>query len=198
MTALILASASASRNTMLSDAGIDFFADPADLDEASFRDNHLRQGKSPTDLAVSLAIEKARSVCQRHAGKFVLGSDQILIFGDELISKVPDREHARELLWRLRGQRHQLISAAAFVRDGVVIWSAFETADMYVRSFSEGFLESYLDHAGEGILGSVGCYHLEGLGAQLFDRIEGDFFTVLGLPLIKVLGALREHGVCAS
>ena len=131
----------------------------------------------------------------RHPGKLVLGGDSILAFGDELISKSPDVAAAKALLTRLSGRVHRIVSAAALARDGEIVWRYVDQGRLTMRALSAEFLDAYLAAEAPAILASVGCYHLEGRGAQLFEKIEGDYFSILGLPLLQVLAALREQGV---
>ncbi|MEM0988904.1 MAG: Maf family protein [Pseudomonadota bacterium] len=195
---LVLASASESRTRMLRNAGVDVIADPAAVDEATVRDRMLVDGASAAQIAGGLAIAKAQAVAPRHWGHLVLGSDQILEHEGALLSKAPDRTAARAQLQALRGSTHKLISAAAIVRDGSVIWQAVDEAVLTMRPFSDAFLDGYLEAAGDAVQKSVGGYYLEGLGAQLFDKVDGDFFTVLGLPLLPVLAFLRLEGELAA
>ena len=192
---LILASASTARAALLRAAGVDFTAMPADVDEDALKAGCLAAGQSPASIAGALASAKALVLSSTNADALVLGADQVLVHDGRLLSKARDRQSARDQLRALRGGEHQLISAAALVRDGEVVWQDSQCATLAMRDFSDAFLEDYLDRIGDLALSSVGCYHLEGLGAQLFSRVDGDYFTVLGLPLIAVLGALREKGV---
>lgn len=192
---LILASASSARAALLRGAGVPFSAIPAKVDEEAIKTRYLAAGCSPALVAAELAAAKALALAPSNPNALVLGADQVLVHGGRLLSKAPTRSAARDQLRALRGGEHQLISAAALVRDGVVVWRDSQAATLAMRDFSDDFLEDYLDRTGDLALSSVGCYHLEGLGAQLFSRVDGDYFTVLGLPLIAVLGALREQGV---
>jgi len=193
---LVLASGSASRKALLTAAGVDFTADPADLDEDALMAG-LRDA-APDAVALALATQKALAVSARHPGKVVLGGDSVIGFDGTHISKCADRAAARVLLLRLRGQTHILVSAAALARDGALLWSHASPCRMTMRDFSPAFLDDYLAACGPAILSSVGCYHYEGRGAQLFASVEGDYFAVLGLPLLPVLAALRREGVLAS
>lgn len=192
---LVLASASKARAAMLSQAGVPVVCDPADIDEATVKRSCRTNGVEVEAAAETLAELKARAVARRHPGALVLGADQMLECDGVWLDKPGDRERARAQLRTLRGRTHRLISAAVIVRDGRRVWRHVDAARLTVRSFSDRFLEDYLDAAGEAVLHSVGAYHLEGLGAQLFDRVEGDFFTVLGLPLLPVLGYVRTQGI---
>ena len=149
-------------------------------------------------IATDLAGRKAVAVSLRHAGKTVLGGDSVIAFGAELLSKCPSLKDARLLLGRLSGHTHLLVSAAALARDGALLWTHASPCQMTMRELSPQFLEDYLLQEGEAILSSVGCYHFEGRGAQLFAKVDGDYFSVLGLPLLPVLNQLRKEGLLAS
>ena len=190
---LILASESASRKAMLSAAGVKYEAHPARIDEAGVTAE--MRGRPVRDVADRLAELKALKLSQRHPGAFVLGSDSMLeVERGEWLEKPGSLEGLRVQLRALRGRSHKLISAAVIARDGRALWRHVEVATLTVRDFSEDWLEDYVAACGEQVLSSVGGYHLEGLGAQLFTRIEGDQFVVRGLPLLAVLGWLREAG----
>jgi septum formation protein len=193
---LVLASGSASRKALLTAAGIDFVADPADLDEDALM-RSLRQAGAET-MARTLAEQKALTVSRRHPGQTVLGGDSIIAFDGEYLSKCASLDEARALLSRLSGQTHLLVSAAALARDGALLWAHASPCRMTMRALSPQFLEDYLAREGSAILSSVGCYHFEGRGAQLFATVEGDYFSILGLPLLPVLARLRKEGVLAS
>jgi septum formation protein len=145
-----------------------------------------------------LAELKSVRVSQSHPGSLVLGADQVLAYGQELVNKSVNISEARMLLRKLRGGQHTLISAVVLARDAVPIWRHVDSSLLTMRDFSDAFLEDYLAREGGAALDSVGCYHLEGCGAQLFSHIAGDYFSILGLPLLPVLAALRDHGVIAS
>jgi septum formation protein len=193
---LVLASGSASRKALLTAAGVDFITDPADLDEAALM-AELHSAGAET-MARSLAEQKALAVSRRHPGQIVLGGDSIIAFGGEYLSKCATLDEARNLLRRLSRRTHLLVSAAALARDGALLWAHASPCQMTMRELSPKFLEDYLAREGEAILSSVGCYHFEGRGAQLFDRVDGDYFSVLGLPLLPVLVQLRKEGLLAS
>ncbi len=195
MTILILASASAARAAMLAAAGIEAETMPARIDEAAIKQAMLAEGASPRDLAGKLAELKALRISARQPGRLVLGADQVLVHEARVFDKAESRAQARAHLLALRGQTHLLLSAAVVAFDGRPIWRHVGTARLTLRPFSEAFLDAYLDRIGDLALQSVGCYHLEGLGAQLFARVEGDYFTVLGLPLLELLGFLRAREV---
>jgi septum formation protein len=190
---LILASESASRRAMLTAAGVDYEAVPARIDEAGVTDE-LR-GRPVRDVADRLAELKALKVSQQRPGAFVLGSDSMLeVARGAWLEKPGSLDGLRAQLRYLRGREHRLISAAVIARDGRALWRHVEVAKLTVRDFSEAWLEDYVVACGAQVLSSVGGYHVEGLGAQLFTRIEGDQFVVRGLPLLAVLGWLREAG----
>jgi septum formation protein len=192
---LVLASKSAVRRTMLEAAGIPLEVAPADIDERAVE----TRSKSGTaaDAASLLAREKARVGAARMRGRLVAGADQTLALGRTRFTKPVDRDSAREQLRMLSGQTHELHSAVALARDGRVMFSKVETAKLTMRELSDGFLDAYLDAAGDAVRASVGGYQLEGLGSNLFERIEGDYFTILGLPLFALLDFLRRDGCLA-
>lgn len=190
---LILASRSAARRAMLTGAGVPFTAEDAGVDEDAIKISLA--GIDPAELALELARAKALAISRHDPEAWVLGSDQTLDFDGEMISKASNLPDARDRLQALRGHTHHLNSAAALANNGAVVWSGVDTARMTMRRFSDDFLDAYLEAEGESLLGSVGCYRLEGMGSQLFDRVEGDYFTVLGMPLWPVLDELRRAGV---
>ncbi len=194
-TRLVLASASAARQAMLRGAGLSFDVVPAAIDEAGIRDTILEttEGAEAGDIASVLASEKARVVSCVQPDALVIGADQVLVLGGRIFSKPASVAEAREHLVMLKGRTHDLISAVALARNGTVHWQTSATAAMTVRDFSDEFLGAYLERMGERVLGSVGCYELEGSGVQLFERIEGDYFTILGIPLLPLLARLREE-----
>ena len=192
---LILASGSATRQSLLKNAGLDFIAVPAAVDERAIEENLPLAGRDPLSIARHLALAKAIDVSQRHPDAFVIGCDQTMSLGDEVFHKAETVAQARETLKRLRGKAHFLNSAVCLVRNGELLWSDVVRACMQMRDFSDAFLDDYLMRNGQTILSSVGCYQLEGEGVQLFDAIAGDYFTILGLPLLPLLGALREHEI---
>jgi septum formation protein len=195
---LVLASGSASRKALLTAAGVAFTADPADLDEDALMAQLRVKGADAAAVASELAQQKALSVSRRHPGKIVLGGDSVIGFDGDYLSKCATLEAARLLLARLSGHTHLLVSAAALARDGALLWTHASPCQMTMRDLSPQFLDNYLAAEGPAILSSVGCYHYEGGGAQLFDRVAGDYFSVLGLPLLPVLGQLRKEGLLAS
>jgi septum formation protein len=192
---LVLASGSASRRKLLAAAGVTFVADPADLDEVGLTRDMVQRGADAVQVACELAGQKALLVSRRHAGALVLGGDSVIGFGGAFLSKCASMEEARTLLHKLSAKEHLLVSAAALARDGALLWTHASPCRMSMRSLSRKFLDDYLAQEGPAILSSVGCYHYEGRGAQLFDKVEGDYFSVLGLPLLPVLAELRKEGV---
>jgi len=194
--ALVLASKSESRRAMLIRAGLRVEADPADIDERALED--AARNRTSRDTARMLAAAKAADVSGRHPGRMVLGADSVLALGDERFHKPPDRAAARRQLLALRGRTHEIVSGFALVQDGGVVFEGVDVARLTMRDFSERFLDRYLDEAGDAVLGSVGAYQLERLGVHLFARIEGDFTTILGLPLLPVLAYLRVAGLVAD
>ena len=179
---------------MLRAAGLEFTVQAADIDERAIAAALLPQGKDGDAVAQTLAEQKALAVSRQNPGDTVLGGDSVLALGEALISKSPDLASLKAELRRLSGKSHLLISAAALARKGEVIWRHVDQARMTMRILSDAFLDDYLVREGEALLGSVGGYHFEGLGAQLFDAVEGDYFTILGLPLLPVLKELRAQG----
>jgi len=193
---LILASASSSRKLLLTAAGVSFTADPADLDEAALMAGLKDAGAEV--MARRLAEEKALAVSRRHPGRIVLGGDSVIAFEGGHLSKCASLQEARALLARLSGKTHLLVSAAALAKDGALLWAHASPCRMTMRDISQEFLDDYLAQEGTAILSSVGCYHFEGRGAQLFVRVDGDYFSVLGLPLLPVLAQLRKEGLLVS
>jgi len=193
---LVLASRSASRRAVLAGAAIPVEILPADVDERAIE---ARAGaKSPSQIALVLARAKADAVAAQLPGRLVLGADQTLALGDRLFAKPADVAAARDQLKSLRGQTHELHSALALVSDGKVLFEHCETARLTMRQFTDHFLECYLAAAGLAVTASVGAYQVEAAGIQLFARIEGDHFTVLGLPLLQLLHHLRGTGLLAD
>jgi septum formation protein len=200
LSQIILASTSRARREMLAAAGVAFTVEAADVDEPAIRKTLLaaKSAATPPQIADALARAKAEDVSQRHKGSLVIGGDQVLALGTELLTKAKDEAAARATLKKLRGMTHELHSAVALAVDGRVLWTHTGTARLKMRDFSDAFLEEYLTRAGDRIGQSVGAYELEGLGVQLFDKIEGDYFTILGLPLLPLLAELRAHGMIAA
>lgn len=190
---ITLASKSSARQAVLKAAGVVFETASAGVDEAAVKDSLLAEGATPRDVADALAEMKAVKASRGRPG-LVIGADQTLDLEGRLFDKAETLEEARERLALLRGKVHKLHSAVVVAQDGVPIWREVPAATLSMRPFSDAFLDGYLARHGEGILSSVGCYRLEDEGVQLFDRIDGDYFTILGLPLTGLLDLLRRHG----
>ncbi|MBK4718901.1 Maf-like protein [Azospirillum sp. YIM DDC1] len=195
---VVLASGSRTRAEMLERAGVRVTLAPAAVDEEEIKLAARAEGAPVEDVAEALAELKAQRVTRKHPGSLVIGADQMLECEGRWFDKPADRAAARAQLQDLRGRTHRLVSCAVVFRDGERLWHHVDRARLTMRPFSDAFLDSYLNAAGNDVLGSVGAYHLEGLGAQLFHRVDGDFFTILGLPLLPLLGFLRVHGVIAE
>jgi septum formation protein len=193
---LVLASRSAARRTLLEAAGVPVELCPADIDERGLEAEARLQ--EPAEVAALLARQKAASVATLHPGRLVLGADQTLAFAARRFSKPANRSVARSQLKALAGRTHELHAAIAFVQDDAVLYEHVETARLTMRAFSDDFLDRYLDAAGDATLTSVGGYQLEGPGVQLFERVDGDYFTILGLPLLRALDFLRRRGCLAQ
>ena len=191
---IILASKSAARRAVLTGAGVPFEVAVAGVDEDAVKTAMLAQGATPRDVADALAEIKAVKISAGRPG-FVIGSDQTLEFEGQLYDKAETLEAAAERLKTMRGKPHKLHSAVVVAKDGAPIWREIVSATLTMRDFSDDFLGAYLALEGEEMLGSVGCYRLEGPGAQLFSKIEGDYFAILGLPLMVLLDLFRRHGV---
>jgi septum formation protein len=192
---LILASQSRARQMLLANAGIAFEAIPADIDERAVQKNSGLT--APGEIASLLAREKARLVSASRPGRHVVGADQTLALGDLLFSKPAGRVQAAEQLRALAGNSHELHSAVAVARDGEILFADVGIARMTMRRLGDHEIDGYLDHAGDSVTTSVGAYQLEGLGVHLFERIEGDHFTILGLPLLSLLAFLRSARLLA-
>jgi septum formation protein len=192
---LVLASRSESRRAVLAGAGIPLEILPADVDERAIEAD--AGALSPSDIAVLLARQKAHAVAARRPGRLVVGADQTLALGDRLFTKPADLSAARDQLRSLRGRTHTLHSGVVLVRDTDILFEHCETARMTVRDFSDGFLESYLHTVGPAVTASVGAYQVEGAGIHLFELIDGDHFTILGMPLLLLLRHLRYEGCLA-
>ena len=182
MTPVLLASRSASRAAILKGAGVAFETAVSGVDETAAKERLLAAGADPKAIAA-------------RPEALVIGADQTLDLAGRLYDKAESLAEARERLLELRGQTHLLHSAVVVARAGASVWRVIESPRLTMRAFSDAYLDSYLDRLGETLLGSVGCYQLEGEGAQLFERIEGDYFAILGLPLAPLLGCLRDAGV---
>ena len=184
------------RARLLRKAGVACEVDPADLDEAALK---ASLGKASAEtVAEALARAKAEAVSARYAGALVIGADQVLECGGTLFDKPADREAALGQLMALSGRTHRLVSATAVVRDGKLLWAHVEDARLTMWAFDETFARAYLRRAGRDVLGSVGAYRVEGLGIQLFENIEGDYFCILGLSLLPLLRFLRRQGALAG
>jgi len=194
-TSLILASQSRARQTLLGEAGIEFEAIPANIDERAVQQSAALD--APDDVAAFLAREKALAISLSEKGRYVIGADQTLAVGATLFTKPAGRIGAVEQLRALAGRVHELHSAVAVARDGEILFEHVSVARMTMRQLSDAQIATYLDEAGERVTSSVGAYQLEGLGVHLFERIEGDHFTILGLPLLPLLAFLRGQGLLA-
>ena len=190
---IVLASQSASRKAILMGAGIPFEAASPGVDEDALKVGLLAKGATPREIAAALAEAKALAL-PRAPDELVIGSDQTLEFEGRLYDKAGSLEEARERLVMLRGRTQRLEGAVVVARGGAPIWRDTATSTLAMRDFSDDFLDAYLRDEGPASLGSVGCYRLEGPGAQLFSRIEGDYFAILGLPLLNLLDLLRREG----
>jgi septum formation protein len=193
---LVLASRSAVRRMLLEAAGVPVEIRPADIDERGVEAGAPLQ--APVAIAALLAREKASVIAERNRGRLILGADQTLSLDGRRFTKPADRAAAQAQLRALSGRTHELYSAIAFVQDGAVLFEYVGVARLTMRAVSDRFLDDYLDAVGEAATASVGGYQLEGLGIQLFERLDGDYFTVLGLPLTTALDFLRRHGCLAQ
>lgn len=191
---LILASQSASRRAMLDAAGVTYDARPAHVDEARVKDALLAEGQKPRAVADALAELKALKLSRSNPGDLVIGSDSVVAVGDRLFDKPIDRADAAEHLRAFSGQVMELTSAVVACEAGQPVWRHVGKAKLFVRPLSDAFIEQYLDTEWPAIAGCVGCFRIEGPGVQLFSRIEGEYFTILGMPLLPLLGWLRERG----
>lgn len=192
LSMLILASASTTRKALLDKAGLRFEAKPAELDERQVENQALEAGGDARDVALLLARHKAEAVSSSRPGDLVIGADQTLALGLELLHKPASRAEAVAQLDHLRGKTHRLHAAVTLVRDGHLLWSDLQTAELTMRDFSAEERDHVLDLEGEASLGSVGGYRLEGPSIRLFETVAGDYFTILGLPLLPLLAALRD------
>ncbi|EKV32155.1 Septum formation protein Maf [Caenispirillum salinarum AK4] len=195
MTQLILASGSRTRQKMLADAGVPFTVEVPRVDEDGVKAGMKNEGAKPGDVAEALAELKATRVSRKHPEALVVGADQMLACEGLWYDKPHDIEAARAQLHGLRGRTHELVSCAVVVQGGKRIWHHIDSAKLTMRPFSEDFLSEYLEKVGEDATHSVGGYQIEGLGAQLFTHVRGDYFTILGMPLLPLLDVLRNHGV---
>lgn len=195
MTGIVLASASRARLAMLERAGVSCIAMPAAVDETEISRGLAAEGAGPAEIAEALAEIKAQRISPKADGAMVIGADQVLDCEDTLFGKAADRAAARAHLQALSGKTHRLTSAVVCVRDGTRLWHQTDSARLSMRTLSPAFIDDYLDRMGDRVLHSVGGYEIEGLGAQLFTRIQGDVFTIMGMPLLPLLGFLRVHGL---
>lgn len=192
---LILASSSPSRRQLLSNAGLIFEVQPPGVDEEEAKRSLLSGRTAPQGIAEKLAEMKAMRISAKHPEALVVGGDSTLACQGRLFDKPPSIEAARKQLLALRGQTHELFSCVVVARGGTRLWHWNERARLTMRPFNEAFLDAYLARAGDAVLSSVGAYQLEGLGAHLFSRVDGDYFTILGLPLLPLLSFLAGHGI---
>lgn len=191
-TRLILASNSASRKALMAGARLDFTSEAADIDERRIEAELAAKNATPPEIAVALARAKAIEVSRRMPDAHVIGSDQVLSLGGRLLHKPANMAEAGDHIRAMSGTTHHLNCGVAIAHKGEAIWSDVSIARMTMRPISDDFLEKYLALAGDGILGSVGAYHFEGPGIQLFEKIDGDYFTILGLPMLTLLAGLRQ------
>ena len=195
MSQFVLGSGSAGRRMILENAGLDFEIRRPRVDEDALKAKFSSTGEAPVeDLALALARAKAEAV-SRDEIRPVLGADQILVCEGRVFSKPADMEEARRNLRFLRGRTHRLISALAVAESGETVWTCIDEARMTMRDFSDAFLDRYLETVGENALKSVGCYQIEGPGIQLFEKVDGDWFTIIGLPILPFLDWLRKRGL---
>ncbi|MEM6780488.1 MAG: nucleoside triphosphate pyrophosphatase [Pseudomonadota bacterium] len=191
---IILASRSKARNAMLRRVGIPFETIPAFINEEEILKQMLQSGIQPEDIAMNLAEEKATVISKEYQDNTVIGSDQVLIFDGHVFQKAQKKDEARQKLKTLRGKTHTLISTVCLAKKGDVIWEARSEATLQMRDFDDAFLEDYLESAGSVLMDCVGCYAIEESGAWLFDKVEGDIFTIMGMPLLPLLGFMKELG----
>jgi len=194
---IILASKSASRRALLAGVGLPFEVEPADIDERAAEDALMQRGEAGSGLALALARAKALAVSARRPQALTLGADQTLVLDGKPMHKAPTRAAAAAALQAMSGRSHRLVSAFALARDGTILAEDSDSADMTMRALDAGQIARYLDIAGPAVLASVGAYQIEGLGAHLFETISGDHDTILGLPMLKLLAALRGLGLLA-
>jgi septum formation protein len=192
---LILASQSQTRIKLLANAGLNFVVQSAPANEEALKQNNRHL--NPPELAQFLAREKALSVSITNLGHYILGADQTLNLNGQCFNKATNQAEAYEHLKALRGKTHALHTAISIIKDNTIVFEHVETATLTMRNFTDAYLDSYLQQTGSEILHSVGCYHYEGLGIQLFEKVEGDYSTILGLPLLPLLAFLRKIGIVA-
>ena len=191
---IILASGSAIRREILDGAGLDYEVIVRPVDETAIKDAMLAVNSRLRDIADALAEAKAMRVSRQEAG-LVIGADQIMVMDDQLFDKPKDMDEVRARLLSMRGKKHELICAVVICENGAPVWRHMSKTKLWVRDFSESFLDWYIETEGEALTKSVGAYRFEGPGSQLFEKVEGDFFAILGLDLLPVLGYLRTRGV---
>jgi septum formation protein len=197
-TKIILASNSKIRAELLENTGLSFEIQPANIDEAAIREIFRTEEMDPADVAEVLAETKATEISKKNPDALVIGCDQILALGDEIFEKPKNRDEAQSALFKLRGKTHTLISAVVLVKNNEVIWRYSENANLKMHEFSPEFLGQYMALCGDKILSSVGAYQLESFGIHLFEEIKGDYFTVLGFPILALLKFLRSKGYTKS
>ncbi len=195
---LVLASKSAPRRALLEAAGIPLVIDPADIDERAAEAASQKEAATPEGAALLLARVKAFETANRNPGKLVLGADQTLALGNERFSKPKSRNAAREQLKKFSGKTHALHSGIAVVQDNKALFETVSSAHLTMHKLTDAFLDGYLDAAGERVMQSVGAYQLESIGVNLFEKIEGDHFTILGMPLMPLLAYFRKSGMIVS
>lgn len=191
---LILASGSSARKTMLENTGLQFVILPAQIDENDLMQKMLSRQDAPKEITLGLAIEKCLDVSKKRPGNFVIGSDQTLVLESTILSKAKSKADALDKLRALRGKKHTLNSAVCVGYNGAVIWSLIDHADLTMKNFDDNFLNDYADHAGDILTQCVGAYAIEGTGSWLFDNIRGDYFTIMGMPLLPLLSFLQTKG----
>ncbi len=195
MSEIILASKSNHRRELLKNAGVRFTAQSADINEREVETPLIEAGLGGRDVAEVLAIAKATHISKGNVDAYVIGCDQTLSFEGELLHKVKDMHEAQKRLLNLSGKKHQLNAAVALIKNGEVLWSHVEVATITFRKLDPGFIGRHLSDAGDKVLSSVGAYQIEGLGVQLFEKVEGDYFSIIGLPVLPLLAELRKLGL---
>jgi septum formation protein len=195
---LILASQSSSRAKILQQVGIEFEAVPSEVDESVIKKRARLEGKTIEETALELARAKACRVSKEYPGRLVVGADQMMVCEDVWFDKAGTVQEAREQLRFIRGKKHRLVSACVLFCNYQEIWSTVVSSELTCRDFSDEFVEFYVAHLGDKLLRSVGCYQVEGMGAQLFDKIEGDIFTIMGIPVLDLMVELRRQGILMS
>ena len=198
MTHIVLASGSPVRADLLRQSGVIFDVQTSRVDEEAIKESLLAEGAKPRDIADALAEAKARKVAGKEPSSLVIGSDQVLDFEGTILSKPTSPENAKEQLCAMRGKRHMLLSAAVIYEDGTPVWRHVGQVRLFMRELSDHFVDEYVDRNWESIRETVGCYKLEEEGPRLFTRVEGDYFNVLGLPLLEILSYLTLRGTLQS